>query len=157
MKPGLKTVRLTACNSYGCNTSTKKNYINVSPYGMAPIAVQTIPTLKDYSGAFLAAMGGNTSGGTGGPAVDLLAFGQAAMNSAHDQIGDIGFIMLYGLGFLMLTIVLRGKMIVPGIVGSVLGVFIIVRLPAEYQLFAVSAIGMSLAAIAYSMYKPPGG
>jgi len=65
---------------------------------------------------------------------------------------SIFLILVFSIPFLMVWIIMK-DFIVPGILGGFLGVFIIVRLPANMQPLAVAFIVMSVVAIIYSLLK----
>lgn len=61
-------------------------------------------------------------------------------------------ILIFSVPFIMNWIITK-DFVVAGIIGGFLGVFIIVRLPANMQLLAVTFIAMSIVAVIYSLVK----
>lgn len=150
---GLHTVSLTASNGDGSDAETKTNYVNVTPAFQRQIAATTIQTPVDNTSAYLEAIGGNSSYVPGRLGFDPFMLLSAVIATVIAAVGEVGLVAIFALPFFMMAIVHRGRMTVPAVVGIILGLYIIVRIPGQYQLFAVSAIGISIAAIIYSLLK----
>jgi len=67
-------------------------------------------------------------------------------------LGPLAYTLIFSIPFLMMWITQR-DMTLPGLVGALFGLFIIVRLPAEFHLVAVTFIAISIVAVVYSLVK----
>ena len=67
-------------------------------------------------------------------------------------LGPLAYTLIFSIPFLMMWITQR-DMTLPGLVGALFGLFIIVRLPAEFHLVAVTFIVISIVAVIYSLVK----
>ena len=68
------------------------------------------------------------------------------------MLGPLAYTLIFSIPFLMMWITQR-DMTLPGLVGALFGLFIIVRLPAEFHLVAVTFIAISIVAVVYSLVK----
>jgi len=83
---------------------------------------------------------------------NIEALPHLALTVFTDQLGSLAIVIIFALPFLMMWIVGKGIEI-PTITGIVIGVYVITRLPAEYQLPAVAGLTLGVTAILYTMLK----
>ncbi len=116
-----------------------------------PTAAHTIETRDTSAMTTLeAAMGGfNVSNPTD---ISWLTIFATAAGSYTAILGNIAFVIIFAIPFVMMWILQR-NLTLPGVVGIILGGFIIARLPAEYHLVAVAFISLSIVAVIYSLLK----
>jgi len=121
------------------------------------LAVETIATPEGpplYL-SFLSIIGGDqqmTENNTTSDFFNIEALPGTAMSVYTSQMGGLAVVIIFSLPFFMLWIVGRGVEL-PTIIGIVIGVFAITRLPGEYQLPAVAGIALGVTAILYTMFK----
>lgn len=85
--------------------------------------------------------------------IEAYVKGTTTQGGGNSGLGaTIFLILVFSIPFLMSWIIMK-DFIVPGILGGFLGVFIIVRLPANMQPLAIAFIVMSVVAIIYSLLK----
>lgn len=80
--------------------------------------------------------------------------GIATTEEAYTSVlgSTIFLILIFSIPFIMNWIIMK-DFVVAGILGGFLGIYIIVRLPANMQLLAVGFIVMSVVAVIYSLLK----
>ena len=76
----------------------------------------------------------------------------AGYDAYENPLGPLAAIIIFALPFLMMWISQK-DLTLPGIVGALLGLFIIVRLPANWHVAAVTFIAISVVAVIYSLVK----
>jgi hypothetical protein len=69
-----------------------------------------------------------------------------------DPVGNLALVIIFALPFLMMWI-MGENVTLPGVVGIILGGFILYRLPESYHMAAVAFIALSVLAIIYSLMK----
>jgi hypothetical protein len=85
--------------------------------------------------------------------VEAYVKGTTTQDGGNSGLGTTIFLtLIFSIPFLMSWIIMK-DFIVPGILGGFLGIFIIVRLPANMQPLAIAFIVMSVVAIIYSLLK----
>jgi len=70
----------------------------------------------------------------------------------RDMIGNLFFVLFYGIIFLMMWI-RQGDILIPSVIGLILGSLMIAMLPAEYHMVAVVFVAMGVFAVLYTMFK----
>lgn len=121
------------------------------------MAVETIatPDGPPLYLSFLSIIGGDqqmTENDTASDFFNIEALPGTALSVYTSQMGGLAVVIIFSLPFFMLWIIGRGIEI-PTIIGIVIGVFAITRLPGEYQLPAVAGIALGVTAILYTMLK----
>lgn len=71
---------------------------------------------------------------------------------AFEPVGWVAIIIIYAIPFVMLWL-MQGNATLPLVLGAMMGVYIIPRLPTAYQPVAVGFIAISALAIFYSLFK----
>lgn len=71
---------------------------------------------------------------------------------AFSPVGWVAVLLLYAIPFVMLWL-MQGNATLPLVLGTMAGVYIIPRLPAQYQPIAIGFIAISALAIFYSLFK----
>lgn len=158
--PGLYTVTLNATNEYGSDTETKTDYITVYSSGtitvsssIRPRASATIPTLStDLKDDLIDSLGGETVPEPGNDTINWTGLISTIAGAYTSVLGPLAYTLIFSIPFLMMWITQR-DMTLPGLVGALFGLFIIVRLPAEFHLVAVTFIAISIVAVVYSLVK----
>jgi hypothetical protein len=64
----------------------------------------------------------------------------------------MGAVLVFAIPFVMMWITQK-DLTLPGLAGALIGLFVIIRLPAEFHLVAVSFIAISIVAVVYSLMK----
>jgi hypothetical protein len=77
---------------------------------------------------------------------------EKSTHSYRDFMGNLFFVLFYGVIFLMMWI-RQGNIIIPSVIGLMLGGMMIAMLPAEYHAVAVVFISMGVFAVLYTMFK----
>ena len=142
------TVTYTCKNADG--TDHNHTYVLVKRI-YRPTAVYTIATRPtDAYSTLTASIGGsNLSAPT---ATSWLTIFSLAASSYTAIIGNVGFVIIFAIPFVMMWILQR-NLTLPGVVGIILGGLIMWRMPPEYHLVAVAFISLSITAIIYSLLK----
>jgi hypothetical protein len=108
---------------------------------------------ESLSRNYTEALTGNRTAPPGWSGFDWVRGVQTTVDAYTGQLGvTIFLILVFSIPFLMNWIIMK-DFIVSGILGGFLGVFIIVRLPANMQPIAVAFIVMSVVAVIYSLLK----
>ncbi|MCQ2356475.1 MAG: hypothetical protein MJ014_05605 [Methanocorpusculum sp.] len=112
-----------------------------------PGATSTI-TYVDDSGfsAFAQAMLPNH-----GAPMDWEGMIAAAVKPITDQIGAFFYVILFGVPYLVIWF-RQGSLIVPSILGIILGAWMIIRIPAAYTIPAVALLALIVAGGLYGIY-----
>jgi hypothetical protein len=118
------------------------------------MVTETIAELNEsYSQVFIDVIGGNESAPAGWIGIDFLGGLEGARDVYVSVVGlTIFSMMIFSLPFLMNWIISK-DFVVSGVIGMFMGIYIVVRLPAQMQLIAVAFIGMAIVAIIYSLVK----
>jgi len=98
------------------------------------------------------ALGGKEQPEAGDEGLDWTGLLQEAYDAYETPLGPLAAIIIFAIPFLMMWIAQR-DMTIPGIVGAVIGLFIIIRLPANFHVLAVTFIAISVVAVIYSLMK----
>jgi len=117
-------------------------------------AGETIAPLNEsYANTFLTAIGGNTSVSSSWPGFDWLG-GMGGVAAVYESsLGlTLFYILLFSIPFIMQWIISK-DFVVAGIMGGIIGVWMISRLPGNMKLLAVTFIAMAIVAIIYSLLK----
>lgn len=117
-------------------------------------ASQTIAPLNEsYANGFIAAIGGNSSVPQGWIGIDWLLGITWVQNVYVSVLGaTLFFIILFSIPFIMQWIISK-DFVVAGVMGGIIGAWMINRLPGNMRLLAVTFIAMSIVAIIYSLLK----
>jgi hypothetical protein len=148
-------VKLNA--SDGATSDYQSKILNLTT-AMAPLIFvgpsETIAPLNEsYANGFIAVIGGNTSVPADWIGIDWLGGMTWVQNVYVSVLGaTLFFILLFSIPFIMQWIISK-DFVVAGIMGGIMGVWIINRLPANMKLLAVTFIAMSIVAIIYSLLK----
>lgn len=149
-------VILTVSDATG-NYSTTPKVINLSValprWGMAPTD-SVIPLLNETNANnYLSAIGGNVTLPDGWAGLDWLGVLHTTEQVYVDVLGwTIFLLVVFSVPFMM-NWILTKDFVISGILGGFLGIWIIARLPAQFQLMAIAFIGMSIVAVLYSLLK----
>jgi hypothetical protein len=148
---GRHDISLTVTNDAGNDAEVKTEYIRVTT--SRPRATSTIaPVSTALSVDLLGAIGGEEIPEPGDEAIDWVALIGATAGAYTAPLGPLAYVIIFAIPFLMMWITQR-DMTLPGIVGALLGLFIIIRLPAEFHLVATTFIAISIVAVVYSLVK----
>jgi hypothetical protein len=108
---------------------------------------------ENLSQNYTEALTGNRTAPPGWAGFDWLRGIETTEEAYTSVLGTTVFlILIFSVPFIMNWIITK-DFVVAGIIGGFLGVFIIVRLPANMQLLAVTFIAMSIVAVIYSLVK----
>lgn len=110
------------------------------------LASTVVVTLYVPAGA---ASGFNTTSGEG---MNWTALVSASYSPYYAVFGNLAAVLIFAIPFLMAWIRQR-DMTVPGILGIILGLFIILRLPAEFHQIAATFITFSVVAVVFTLFK----
>ena len=115
---------------------------------------ETIATLNEsFATGFLSVIGGNQSVPNGWIGFDWLGGMGWVTNVYASVLGmSLFLIIVFSIPFFMSWIISK-DFVVSGIMGGLLGVWIVNRLPGNMRLLAVTFIAMSIVAIIYSLLK----
>jgi hypothetical protein len=150
------TISLNATDNAG-DVVIGSQFLNLSS-AMAPIIyvgpTDTIEPLNEtYAHAFIAVIGGNSSVPAGWLGIDFLGGLGVASDVYVSVVGaTIFFMIVFAIPFVMQWIISK-DFVVAGIMGGLIGVWMINRLPGNMKLLAVTFIAMSIVAIIYSLLK----
>jgi len=111
------------------------------------LASTVVVTLYVPAGA---ASGFNTTSGEG--MMNWTALVSASYSPYYAVFGNLAAVLIFAIPFLMAWIRQR-DMTVPGILGIILGLFIILRLPAEFHQIAATFITFSVVAVVFTLFK----
>lgn len=137
----------------GTITPTITNGTITVTSSLRPPATSTIaPVSTALSVDLLGAIGGEEIPEPGDEAIDWTALIGATAGAYTAPLGPLAYVIIFAIPFLMMWITQR-DMTLPGIVGALLGLFIIIRLPAEFHLVATTFIAISIVAVVYSLVK----
>jgi hypothetical protein len=118
-----------------------------------PRASATIPTLStDLKDDLIDSLGGETVPEPGNDTINWTGLISTIGGAYTSILGPLAYTLIFSIPFLMMWITQR-DMTLPGLVGALFGLFIIVRLPAEFHLVAVTFIVISIVAVIYSLVK----
>ena len=118
-----------------------------------PRASATIPTLStDLKDDLIDSLGGETVPEPGEDTINWTGLISTIGGAYTSILGPLAYTLIFSIPFLMMWITQR-DMTLPGLVGALFGLFIIVRLPAEFHLVAVTFIAISIVAVVYSLVK----
>ena len=124
-----------------------------SPPSIRPRASATIPTLStDLKDDLIDSLGGETVPEPGEDTINWTGLVSTIGGAYTSVLGPLAYTLIFSIPFLMMWITQR-DMTLPGLVGALFGLFIIVRLPAEFHLVAVTFIVISIVAVIYSLVK----
>jgi hypothetical protein len=70
----------------------------------------------------------------------------------QDAIGQIAWVILFAIPFIMMWIVQADTML-PGIIGILFSFYVFAKLPAQYVMFGIGALCISIAACIWSLLK----
>ena len=70
----------------------------------------------------------------------------------QDAIGQIAWVVLFSLPFLMMWIV-QADMTLPSLVGMLFSLYVFLKLPAQYIMLSVGMFAISIAALVWSLYR----
>ena len=125
----------------------------VTAFSIRPRASATIPTLStDLKDDLINSLGGETVPEPGNDTINWTGLISTIGGAYTSVLGPLAYTLIFSIPFLMMWITQR-DMTLPGLVGALLGLFIIVRLPAEFHLVAVTFIVISIVAVIYSLVK----
>ena len=97
-------------------------------------------------------LGGETVPEPGNDTINWTGLISTIAGAYTSVLGPLAYTLIFSIPFLMMWITQR-DMTLPGLVGALFGLFIIVRLPAEFHLVAVTFIAISIVAVVYSLVK----
>jgi len=118
-----------------------------------PRASATIPTLStDLKDDLIDSLGGETVPEPDEDTINWTGLISTIAGAYTSVLGPLAYTLIFSIPFLMMWITQR-DMTLPGLVGALFGLFIIVRLPAEFHLVAVTFIVISIVAVIYSLVK----
>ena len=148
---GTYTVTLTASHTYSNDTETKTNYISAIP--TRPRATEPIDNVStSLVDDLINSLGGETVPEPGEDTINWTGLISTIGGAYTSILGPLAYTLIFSIPFLMMWITQR-DMTLPGLVGALFGLFIIVRLPAEFHLVAVTFIAISIVAVVYSLVK----
>ena len=148
---GTYTVTLTVSNAYGGDTETKTSYISAIP--TRPRATEPIDNVStSLVDDLINSLGGETVPEPGEDTINWTGLISTIGGAYTSILGPLAYTLIFSIPFLMMWITQR-DMTLPGLVGALFGLFIIVRLPAEFHLVAVTFIVISIVAVIYSLVK----
>ena len=70
----------------------------------------------------------------------------------QDAIGQIAWVILFALPFLMMWIV-QADMTLPSLVGMLFSLYVFLKLPTQYIMLSVGMFAISIAALIWSLYR----
>lgn len=118
-----------------------------------PIAHATIaPISTDMYVRVLGIFGDHTTITNESAAIDWSAIFSIVGDAYTGTMGKMALIVIFAIPFLMMWITQR-DMTLPGLVGLLLGLYILVMLPADMVRVAIVFIAMSITAVVYSLLK----
>jgi len=133
--------------------SGERETISSGTITVRPRASATIPTLStDLKDDLINSLGGETVPEPGEDTINWTGLISTIGGAYTSILGPLAYTLIFSIPFLMMWITQR-DMTLPGLVGVLLGLFIIVRLPAEFHLVAVTFIAISIVAVVYSLVK----
>ena len=148
---GTYTVTLTASHTYSNDTETKTSYISAIP--TRPRATEPIDNVStSLVDDLINSLGGETVPEPGEDTINWTGLISTIGGAYTSILGPLAYTLIFSIPFLMMWITQR-DMTLPGLVGALFGLFIIVRLPAEFHLVAVTFIVISIVAVIYSLVK----
>jgi hypothetical protein len=118
--------------------------INVT---MAHVTLAQIPDPRFNETSLM--WGGNTSF-NGVPNVGMIIYNSIMVYI--DLTGPTGWVLIFAVPFVMAALA-GADMIYISIPGIILSLYVFLKLPSEYILFAVAAMVISIAGIVWSLYK----
>ena len=113
----------------------------------ASATITTIPTYRLQN--ITDTWGGNTTR-EAGPNFGMLIFN--AVSVYPDAMGQIAYVVLFAIPFLMMWIV-QADMTMPAIIGMFFSLYIFVKIPEQYILFVVGSFIICFAALLWSLYR----
>ena len=123
------------------------------PPGFRPRATATIDNVStSLVDDLINSLGGETVPEPGEDTINWTGLISTIAGAYTSILGPLAYTLIFSIPFLMMWITQR-DMTLPGLVGALLGLFIIVRLPAEFHLVAVTFIVISIVAVVYSLVK----
>jgi hypothetical protein len=153
LQNGSIVIQVKLTNSTGIFTDTFTLRSAMDPIIFAPVSATIAPLNQSYANAFIMAIGGNGSAPNGWIGIDFIGGMTAVQNVYVSVVGmTIFMIIIFAIPFIMTWIVMK-DFVVSGILGGILGVWIINRLPGNMKLLAVTFIALSIVAIIYSLLK----
>ena len=123
------------------------------PPGFRPRATATIDNVStSLVDDLINSLGGETVPEPGNDTINWTGLISTIGGAYTSVLGPLAYTLIFSIPFLMMWITQR-DMTLPGLVGALFGLFIIVRLPAEFHLVAVTFIAISIVAVVYSLVK----
>ena len=120
---------------------------NLTPRDWASATITPISTmrLKNITDQF-----GGSNVTNAGPNFGMLIF--SAISVYSDAIGQVAFVIIFAIPFVMMWIV-QSDMTMPAIIGMLFSLYVFMRLPAQYVIFATGCFVICIAALLFSLYK----
>ena len=126
---------------------------NMTPIPTRPRATEPIDNVStSLVDDLINSLGGETVPEPGEDTINWTGLISTIGGAYTSTLGPLAYTLIFSIPFLMMWITQR-DMTLPGLVGALLGLFIIVRLPAEFHLVAVTFIVISIVAVIYSLVK----
>ena len=116
-------------------------------------AAETIVPLNETAyNILIGALGGNTTYDNTSTGIGWkVLFIDVPLLTYTDVLGNLALVIVISIPFLMMWIMQRDMSLVGGCVGAVVGLFLIPRIPANWQVAAVWLIAISLVSILYGL------
>ncbi len=126
---------------------------NMTPIPTRPRANESIDNVStSLVDDLINSLGGETVPEPGEDTINWTGLISTIGGAYTSILGPLAYTLIFSIPFLMMWITQR-DMTLPGLVGALFGLFIIVRLPAEFHLVAVTFIAISIVAVVYSLVK----
>ena len=150
-QPGTFDVSLTV---YGIQTQNTRAMDGIVHAGiLRPRATEPIDNVStSLVDDLINSLGGETVPEPGNDTINWTGLISTIGGAYTSVLGPLAYTLIFSIPFLMMWITQR-DMTLPGLVGALFGLFIIVRLPAEFHLVAVTFIAISIVAVVYSLVK----
>ena len=150
--PGWYDIRLTVSNIHGTGQEIRERYLGVGQ-ALRPKAVATFAPLdlSSYS-LLLGSIGGDEPVNESSAGIDWMQMGGAVESLYTGLVGSLLYLVAFAIPF-GIQWIRQGNMAIPGTIGIIIGAYLLTMTPAEYHLFAVTAIAFSVLAVIWGVIK----